>query len=107
MAIDERFHLDQFLRIRGDADALEAVNAELEKEVHKRLHEVVQPAVEEIVARLNGVGHNLTLYYEPVPGDIGYRDDQTVDGRYSCKLRLGVDVVVSIGFADTVDEEPA
>jgi len=105
MAIDERFELKKFEAIGDDGIALQALSTALREEVEQRLDKVLSPAVEEIVAQLNKLGHDLRLYGKPVIGDIAYRDDLLEEGGYSCKLRLGVDVVVSLGFSDTIDEE--
>ncbi|MGJ5820384.1 hypothetical protein [Paludibaculum fermentans] len=103
MTIDSRFSKDQFRMAFESNPSSRHVSDQLQAEALQLLQEVVAPKVNEIVTRLNQLGHQLNEYYPPQPGDIGFRDDRERDGRYECDLRLGVDIVVSVGYHDTRD----
>lgn len=81
-------------------DRAELLSEELESFISERLHAVISNEIQKIVNELNTSGHNLTHYYQPTPGDISFRDEE--DGE-KCKLRVGVDTIVSVGFGDTKD----
>ena len=75
---------------------------ELQTEIQRELDALINnPAVQGLIRRLNELGHNLREYYPACPGDAGYRDDESVDGKYRRLLRVGVDRVTPAGFADT------
>ena len=102
MSIDSRFSKDRFrTEVEIDPGARQ-LSDELAAAVLKQLHERVAAIIEEIVTHLNRHGHDLRLYYPAQPGDISYRDDRLNDGIYECDLRLGADIVVSVGFRDTI-----
>jgi hypothetical protein len=106
MAIDSQFSKDRF-RMAAEADpGARQLSEELQTEVLHQLQGVVSKKMEEIVALLNEQGHRLTYYYPPQLGDISFRDDRQSNGTYECDLRLGVDIVVSVGFRDTRTEPP-
>jgi hypothetical protein len=86
---------------RNTREARDLCN-QLQDDVMEELHTVVLPKFQEIISKLNEVGHNLTPYSEIIAGDIGYRDEPT-EG--FCYLRLGCDTVVSSGYADTYTAE--
>lgn len=99
MVFDERFSAGAFER--ATPEQRQALALELEEEINEELHRAIMPAFEGIVEALAEFGHDLRLYEPPVPGDISCRDDATVNGQYECRLRVGVDVVVSVGYRDT------
>jgi len=72
--IDERFSEKAF-QDRGfytkEADDLAD---QLKEEIQQELYNVLAPAFSQIIEKLNSMGHNLRLYYEPEPDDIHYRD---------------------------------
>ncbi len=72
---------------------------DLQRQVLVDLNDVVSARLKEIVAALNSEGHNLTEY-DVSPGDFGYRDQNEAG---ECHLRLGCDVVISVGYRDCVD----
>ncbi len=94
MSIDERFRPEAFDEVGPDQDPLEPspLQRDLQEQVMAELNGPVADRLAEIVRQLNGVGHDLRLYNTPEPGDIAYRDDSEHEGRYSCKLRLGIDL---------------
>lgn len=101
MAIDEKYSMNAFQSKQQTGGDLKRLSDMLMTEVLQEIHVAVEPAIEVIVNRLNALGHQLKPYTPSTPGDVQYRDDEIIDGKYVCRLRLGVDVVVSIGFADT------
>jgi len=105
MPIDSRFSKDQFEAEGRRGQSTRQLCDQLQGEVLALLQDGLCRAVREIVGQLNEQGHSLRLYYPPEPGDISFRDDHAENGAYQCDLRLGVDVVVSAGFRDTVKGE--
>jgi hypothetical protein len=101
--IDEKYSFDEFSKMTIAPLESSALSEKLAAEIQKELHSVVSLKLEEIVSRLNLMGHNLRFYMDPVPGDISYRDDSRNNGSYNCNLRLGVDTVVSVGFNDIIN----
>jgi hypothetical protein len=98
--IDERFSAAAFEALRGDRAATRELADLLQAEVLDEIEKSLKPLLETIVARLNGLGHSLRPYGEAQPGDIAYRDDETDDLGYDCKLRLCFDITISAGYAD-------
>lgn len=109
MSIDSRFSKDRFRAEALSAPGTRRLSDELQGEVLAMLQDGLCRAVNDIVERLNAHGHNLRLYYPPEPGDLSFRDDRVEAGTYECDLRLGIDIVVSVGFRDTMksEDEPA
>jgi hypothetical protein len=106
MAIDSRFSKQQFLFELENRKGTSDLPDQLAAEVLGLLHEAVQSRFNEIVEQVNQLGHHLRAYSEPQPGEIAFRDDRESNGEYVCDLRLAVDVVVSVGFRDTIDYVP-
>lgn len=105
MITQEQFSAMAFQEALRTASAGKLSEA-LQKEVLLELHAALAVAVDQIVRRLNQAGHQLTPYTEPSPGDFSYRDEgRDARGDYFCRLRLGIDVVVSAGFADVTDAD--
>lgn len=105
MSIDIRFSKDRFQAETLSILGARRLSDQLQAEVLAELQDGVCRAVNDVVGRLNAHGHNLRLYYPPELGDISFRDDRAEGGTYECDLRLGVDIVVSVGFRDTVNGE--
>ncbi|MGE5644550.1 MAG: hypothetical protein ACM336_02040 [Acidobacteriota bacterium] len=102
MAIDYRFSKQQFELAAETNSGSRTLSDQLETEVLQVLHAAVTDSLGRVVEQLNQMGHRLRTYYPPEPGDIAFRDDHGSNGSYVCNLRLGVDVVVSAGFRDTI-----
>ncbi|WP_437632955.1 hypothetical protein [Sorangium sp. So ce854] len=109
MSIDARFALEAFRVAEERGQARELADA-LQDEILRELHAVVEPAFLEIVEKLRRLGHDLKPYTPPVPGDLNYRDDEESADGYRCRMRVGVDMITSVGYADTTapvdDDEP-
>ena len=75
---------------------------ELKTSIHRELHPQVNRFVNRVIARLNALGHSLRPDYDPEPGDYGYRDDWFEGDEYHCRLRVGVDDVISVGYRDLI-----
>ena len=102
MPIDSHFSKNRFQVEVQSSPSVRRLSDQLQEQVLAMLQEGVSTTLHEIVKLLNEHGHDLRLYYPPEPGDISFRDDRGSGGTYECDLRLGVDVVVSVGFRDTV-----
>ncbi len=101
MTIDNRFSKTQFQKEAESNPGARHLSDGLQQEVLTILQVGVVKKVQEIVDLLNRNGHRLSMYYPPRLGDVAFRDDRSIDGNYECDLRLGVDVVVSVGYRDT------
>ena len=101
--IDERFSAEAFISSGVDTDEAQKLAELLAEVVAKELHEIVNAKFIEIIKKLNSMGHFLKPEYEAKVGDISFRDDLSENGKYQCKLRLGVDTVISTGYAHLID----
>ena len=97
---DERFSATCFIDKAKSIEAVKELSKILEEEIQIELHKVIDTKLKEIIGSLNKLGHNLTLYEQPTPGDISYRDNSS--GK--CLLRVASDNVISVGYSDTVSE---
>jgi hypothetical protein len=97
--IDERFSADSFAKLGLDTKESRDLADSLEREVNKEMQQVIEPAFEKIITKLNLLGHNLKLEQERTTGEISFRDDNNDNG-YHCKLRLAFDYLTSAGYAD-------
>ncbi len=102
--IDERFSSKSFEECGLNTKEARVLSDVLADEIQQELHQAITPVLTAIVQKLNEMGHNLKLYYEPVPGDIHYRDFLDPLGN-EYKLLLAVDTILSIGYSDPVGEE--
>ena len=103
--IDERFSTDSFAKLGLNTEESRQLSDLLEQEVNKEMQEVVETKFEEIITRLNFMGHNLKLEQKKTVGEIAFRDDDYSNEDYKCKLRLAFDYVTSSGYADTINAE--
>lgn len=99
--IDDRFSAASFAAKGLNTKQSLELAYELRTEIQDELHTVITDHLFKIVERLNAMGHNLKTYEPPVPGDISYRDDWEDDSGYHCKLRVGVDTIISTGYSHT------
>ncbi|MCX7420962.1 MAG: hypothetical protein NT013_15680 [Planctomycetia bacterium] len=97
--IDDRFSKSEFESLGRDSAEARKLADLLAGEVLHELHEVLAAKLDQIVIRLNAIGHSLRAYELPCPGDVSFRDDREVATTYECDLRLAVDVVVSTGYS--------
>lgn len=105
--VDERFSSESFDALGLDSEAAKELSELLADETLKEIHVVAESAFQKIIERLNKMGHNLKLEYSAIPGDISYRDDWKDRSGYHCKLRLGLDIIVSAGYAHLISEDEA
>ncbi len=103
--IDEKFSAEAFISSGIDTDESQKLADLLAEEVAKELHEIINAKVVEIVEKLNSMGHSLAPEYKDKIGDISFRDDSLENEKYQCKLRLGVDTVISTGYSHLIDLE--
>ena len=101
--IDERFSAEKFLECEPESDAMTSLVNDLSDTVTRDLHEGVSNVFRNIVGQLNAIGHRLRIE-ELNNGSISYRDDEENQDGYRCKLRLAVDIVVSAGYSDIVED---
>lgn len=100
--IDERFAAAEFENEKGDRRALRVRADMLQDEIAEELNQVLVPAIEAIIQKLNHLGHNLRPYDTGEPGHIAFRDDEDGETGYDCKLRVAYDSTVSTGYADVL-----
>jgi hypothetical protein len=98
---ENKFSARMFREVADNAPALRELLLHLRAEVLRRLHPVVEPAFREVVSELNATGHNL-LPRDLNIGDITYHDIDEAMGGECRRLWLGVDIVVSTGYGDTL-----
>jgi hypothetical protein len=103
--IDSRFSASRFEELGLDTQESRRLADLLADEIQTELHNVIAKRMEEIRELLNRMGHNLKPEYPPKPGDISYRDEATGDDDYPCRLRIGVDTVISTGYAHLIDPD--
>ena len=97
----EKYSRDAFERLK-ERQAVRNLADQLQAEVLRELHPAVEKAFTKIIEQINAKGHGLTLY-EKSPGELAFRDEKV---RGQCLLRLACDVVISAGYADTVELKP-
>lgn len=89
----------QAFESRGlDTPAARQLADELETVVLEQLHAAAIERLRDLVSQLNGLGHELQLAIDDVPGDVEFRDERGG----ACRLRLGCNMVVSAGYAHTI-----
>ena len=93
----QKYSKKSFDHLGVDTEAARKLADDLQCDVLDELHVKIKSALLEIISCLNANGNNLKPYGEILPGDMGFRDDGA--------LRLGVDVVISAGYAHTYDDE--
>src|SRR6185295_12548929 len=94
----EKYSRSEFESLTADPAAIRKLSDQLQDDVLQEVHEAVFTAFLRVVDRLNAEGHDLRIYEEIRLGDIAYRDES---GERQFNLRLGCDVVISAGYADT------
>ncbi len=95
---------ENFERTHETPDGTAGLANQLSADILARLQLAMEPVLRQVVQELNQSGHRLREYYPPRPGDIAFRDDKTAEGESrSCDLRVGIDLIVSVGFRDTVE----
>jgi hypothetical protein len=105
--IDEKFSAEAFAaRGLNTKQSLELAN-DLADEIQIELHTIIAEHLEIIVSRLIEMGHQLKLYEVPRPGDISYHDAADSERGYQCKLRIGVDTVISTGYSHFDTDQPS
>ena len=98
--IDKKFSKKSFEQaLEKDNAMVNELSSELEELIQNKLFAEIKPKMQEIVDELNEMGHKLKFNYEPLPGDISYLDGSSEDP----KLRIGLDSVISIGYADLIN----
>lgn len=81
-----------------DTPAARQLADELETIVLEQLHAAASERLRQVIAHLNGLGHDLQPAIQEIAGDVEYRDERGG----ACRLRLGCNMVVSAGYAHTI-----
>ena len=103
--IDSRFSASRFEELGLDTEESQHLADLLADEIQSELHNVIVKRMEEIKESPNRMGHDLKREYPAKPGDISYRDETMGDDGYHCRLRIGVDTVISTGYAHLIDPD--
>ncbi|SRR6266545_6138520 len=103
--VDERFSALSFGVCGVDSEGAKKLADSLAEEIQNELHETIQTSFHRIIDRLNAMGHKLKAAYPPKPGDFSYRDDWKDESGYHCKLRVGLDVIVSTGYGHLLSDD--
>ena len=103
MTVDDRFAADRFRsRYAEGAGSVARLLHELDDAILAEMQPVVAEKLEEIVGRLNGMGHRLTIETDEL-GDVQYHDQEDPPEGAHCWLRVGADIVISTGWTDVAD----
>lgn len=102
--IDKRFSAEAFARAGYGTKNARILSRELQDEVQKNLDAVIQPAILDVIDKLNALGHCLAPVGELMPGDKFFSEPRQ-DDNTKYKLVVAVDVVISVGYPDTVDPD--
>lgn len=96
--IDERFSKQAFEAVGWNTEASRVLCGQLDAEVHVLLMDLLKPAMQDIVNRLNSMGHALVDVSQELGDDIHYRQPTgtSLTGRY--KMLLAADLVVTVGY---------
>ncbi len=100
--IDERFSVKKFVKCGWKTKESRVIANELTQEIQKELHKVLKPAFEDIIQKLNALGHNLKLYEEDEPANYHYREYSSEDSE-NYKTLVALDTVVTVGYPETTD----
>ena len=98
--IGDHFSAAAFEACGIDSPAANDLAQRLAVEIQELLQRTIQLQFKGIIDSLNMMGHNLRMYGDALPGDISYRDDYEFDNEYTCKLRVGIDLIVSTGYSN-------
>ncbi|MCM3872928.1 MAG: hypothetical protein ND895_19785 [Pyrinomonadaceae bacterium] len=99
--VDERFSAAAFAARGLDTVEARALADLLEEEVLKEMQGVVEAQFNDIIRRLNEMGHQLTPEVVDL-GELLYKDDYEDEQGYHCKLLLGFDSIVTTGYAHLI-----
>jgi len=100
--MDKRFSFEAFEACGRDTDVAHELADRLQDAVLEALQPELLRAFDRVVEQLRALGHDLQPYYDPRPGDISYR---ALDDQDRPALRLGLDLVISAGFAHVTSED--
>ncbi len=101
--LDHRFSSEAFERAGFGTIRARTLARDLQETILKELDVVVRPALDVIIKKLNSMGHRLEPAEGGRIGDITFLEaSQNARQRY--KFLVGIDIVVSVGYPDTVDD---
>jgi hypothetical protein len=103
--INDRFSAAAFERAGYGSDMARHLAKELQTAIQEELDNVIEPAMLGIIAKLNSLGHNLSAVGELRPGDKQFREPLN-DDKQHYKFLVALDVVISVGYPQTVDVPP-
>jgi hypothetical protein len=103
--IDNKFSAKAFANTGYGTTEARKLSKELQIAIQEELDIVINPAMIDIINKLNNLGHKLVVDGELKIGDKRfiepYHDESK---RY--KFLVALDVVISVGYPDTVDSSP-
>jgi len=103
--MERRFSAAAFEQAGHGTAAARDLARQLQYTIQQELDHVVRPAMHALVAKLNELGHQLTPVGELHPGDLHFREP--LDGGISrYKFLVAADIVISVGYPETVDAPP-
>ena len=102
--IDDRFSAASFQERGLDTAESRKLADLLAEEIQLEMHEVILRRMREVIQTLNDMGHNLQPYGLAMPGEIEFRD-RDPEPRSGCRLRVGLDTVISTGYAHLIHIE--
>ncbi|PZA14318.1 hypothetical protein DNK49_22435 [Azoarcus communis] len=97
--IDERFSAPAFTGAGLGSTASRDLSKQLQAELERDLMGLVGPAMRSAVAKLNHMGHKLSLAEEPTSSSIAFREQSGG----AVVFVVAADIVVSVGYPDTTD----
>lgn len=103
--IDHRFSADAFEKAGFGSAEARRLSKQLQLEIQTQLDQSIEPVVLEIIAKLNSLGHKLVPDGLLQPGDKQFRERLDNNNQHH-KFLVALDVVVSVGYPDTVDKPP-
>jgi len=104
--IDERFSAVAFEKAGYGSKAARCLSEELSNEVEEELDIVLQPAMLQVIAKLNALGHKLIPFEEQLPNHKHFREPLLNGPWPHYKFLVALDVIISVGYPETVDKNP-
>lgn len=102
--VDERFSSSRFEQAGFGTDEARSLCKELQTAIHAELDRSIQSAIQEVVNKLNAMGHNLELVEPVAAGECVFREPMATGQGH--KFLVGLDTVISVGYPKTYDAVP-
>jgi hypothetical protein len=105
-AIGDAFSREQFEDICKTQEERAVKAKALGKIIGNLLTNEMTPCMNQIIERLNSMGHDLRVYDEG-ECELNFRDDEGAGDNYFCRLRIGFDYIVSAAYNEIMTLEEA